>query len=469
MLLHRGHLVVGVGDFQAYARVGLVQFVQPVEVFDAPRKNGVTFWGHAGLARGQRSEIGLQGLPELLQIGDVVVRGLPGRHGWSQSAFELIQQGPQFELPLGDLVPDDPRPLPLPEAKACHRQQHRGSRQHEPRSLDRLGRAKGGARLPRRHQLAVEELLQVPIEVARRLIPFARIDAKRLQHNAVQFAEQSLSQLRRAIGGLQVFAEVCAWRRWRPLRGDVGHLLFHPLVGRPAGQQTVEDHAKGIDIGRPMQSSSGQLLRTGEAGRHRAAAHHGEIRGRVGGRADQFGDAEVEQLDHTGIGNLDVGRLQIPMDDEIPMQVVNGPANLLKQFDSRRQREPLRIAKLVDGQALDILHHVVRSSVGHVSAIQNARDIRMIQRGEHLTFLLEALDEFRCHPIAKNHLESDILSKGAIIADGQINDAHSAAAQFLHQPVRTHRWSGRRGERRRAGGHGGGGCLNRLSARLAKP
>src|ERR1035438_5290998 len=108
---------------------------------------------------------------------------------------------------------------------------------------------------------------------------------------------------------------------------------------------------------------------------------------------------------------------------------MDGLANRPEYLDAPGEREPLLIAVLVNRLAFDILHDVVRRAVRGVSAIQNARDIGVVERGQHLSLLLESQDEFRVCLFPQEELERHILAERAVIADRLEDHAHAASAE----------------------------------------
>src|SRR6185503_20865828 len=65
------------------------------------------------------------------------------------------------------------------------------------------------------------------------------------------------------------------------------------------------------------------------------------------------------------------------------------------------------------------------------------RDVRMIQRGEHLALELEALERVRIEQLAAHELDRDLLLDRAVDALGAVDQAHAAAAELLAQRERA--------------------------------
>ena len=73
------------------------------------------------------------------------------------------------------------------------------------------------------------------------------------------------------------------------------------------------------------------------------------------------------------------------------MRCVNCRAHLLKNVQPPPNVEMMEIAVLIDGLAVNVLHHIKGQAVGRRSHIEEARDIRMFQRGKDSAFLLESM------------------------------------------------------------------------------
>ena len=95
----------------------------------------------------------------------------------------------------------------------------------------------------------------------------------------------------------------------------------------------------------------------------------------------------------------------------------------------------MRVTVLVGRLAVHVLHHIVRHAVRRIAAIEDAGDVGMIERGEHLPLLLEAQDELRRDVFPQQQFHGHVLAEGSIVADGQIDDAHPAAAEFAQEFV----------------------------------
>ena len=134
------------------------------------------------------------------------------------------------------------------------------------------------------------------------------------------------------------------------------------------------------------------------------------------------------------------------MHDEVLMGVMHRGTNDLKELEPGRKVETIRVTEGVNGQAIDVLHDDVDGSVREGSAVQEMRDIRMVELRQDL-----ALDfESRLHTVprraAVNHLDGYLLFELGIGALREENLSHTADAQgaqyaIVSYAVSDHYWS----------------------------
>jgi hypothetical protein len=118
-----------------------------------------------------------------------------------------------------------------------------------------------------------------------------------------------------------------------------------------------------------------------------SGAHHGR-RVVAEGRPRHPRQAEVEQL-HAALRDHDVARLQIAMDDALPVRAVERRGDV--DGDAQRALERQRAARDQAGQrlALEQLHDQIRRRPFAADVVERA-DVRMIQRRDRARLALEA-------------------------------------------------------------------------------
>ena len=100
-------------------------------------------------------------------------------------------------------------------------------------------------------------------------------------------------------------------------------------------------------------------------------------------------DTEVEKLRHARSGHQDVRGLEIAMHDEVLMRVVHGGADGLEQLETGRDVQAERIAIGIDRCAVDVLHDDVSGLVRQRAAVEEVRDVGMVELRQDLPLDLE--------------------------------------------------------------------------------
>src|SRR5262249_52471532 len=127
---------------------------------------------------------------------------------------------------------------------------------------------------------------------------------------------------------------------------------------------------------------------------NRAADRHPICEPRfVAGGRDLPREPEVEQLDAAVLRQGDVRRFQIAMDDPFLMRGFKGLRDLRGNAERPIDRHPASRDALVETLAVDQLEDEELYLVRFFETV-DLRDVRMIERREHLRFAPEARDSF---------------------------------------------------------------------------
>jgi hypothetical protein len=192
-----------------------------------------------------------------------------------------------------------------------------------------------------------------------------------------------------------------------------------------AGQQLVQHDAQRIDVGRGRHRVAAQLFRRG-------IVRGQQLRlGRVlvaGG--EQLGDAEVEQFRRAVGGDEDVRRLQVAVHDQVLVRVLHRIADRREQAQAGAQVQFPFTAVVGDRPSLDVFQDEVGNARRRQAAVDQARDVRVLQMREDLPFLAEALQQ--AEGGVGQQFDRDALFEMAVGALGQQHDAHAAAPEFAH-------------------------------------
>jgi hypothetical protein len=316
-----------------------------------------------------------------------------------------------------------------------------------------LLQAIGRRRRPGLDGFAGEIALDVPGEAVGGLVAARAVLFEGAHDDPVQFAAQQPGQpvrfdpaplpgLAQSLGGLReagaragrlVLADLpqhFEQRRFAQLRG---------ADGRDAGQQLVEqrpervDVAAGVDVLRGRRGLLGAHVLQG-ADDQPELGQHGLFGQLVPGR---LGDAEVDDLRNRPavVGcHQHVGRLDVAMDDALLVGVLDGLADGDEQLQAFADCEPVGVAILRDGQALDQFHDEIGASGVRGAGVEDLGDVGVVHQRQRLALRPEAGDHLLGVHALLDDLERHLAADGLALF-GEIDDAHAAVAQDADQLV----------------------------------
>ena len=199
---------------------------------------------------------------------------------------------------------------------------------------------------------------------------------------------------------------------------DVGSLvdgLAAGLLGRHVGRGAEDDPGSRAGVG-----ESGGLRQLAGRPAARTAATPG------------LGEAEVEHLDLAVGRQLDVGGLQVAVDDAVLVRLLERLGDLLRDRDrfvhgDRAAREAFR-----EVLAGDELHRqeVEGGAVGQRRALESVDvgDVRVVEGGEQLRLALEAGEALRIlRQLGRQHLDRHVAAELRVAGAGDL--AHPARAE----------------------------------------
>ena len=195
-------------------------------------------------------------------------------------------------------------------------------------------------------------------------------------------------------------------------------------------RQLVEHAASGVNIGAGIRRLTPRLLRGEVLGgtNDRGRLRHCRRRIRQGP-----GDAEVHHLHRAGVGDHDVRRLDIPVDDARLVAEVQRLQDL--GHDGGCIREP-HFAVLLDDVAQRFPLHALHHDIGHGAILRRGlagvvyrHDRRVVQLRSVLSLAAEALQEVLiAGEVRPHHLDGDLAAEELI--DGGINVRHATSANL---------------------------------------
>ena len=125
------------------------------------------------------------------------------------------------------------------------------------------------------------------------------------------------------------------------------------------------------------------------------------------------------------------------MDDEHAVRVIDGRADPAEEPQLVANRQRACLAVPVDRDALDVLHHEVGRAVRGLPAVDEARDRRVIERGQDLPLAAETDQVLGGQRPAPHDLDRDALLVAVVVTDGEVNGPHPAAADLADQAIRA--------------------------------
>jgi len=159
-----------------------------------------------------------------------------------------------------------------------------------------------------------------------------------------------------------------------------------------------------------------------------------EIRRRrsVGVSRHRLGEPEVEHLDLAVRSQLDVGRLQVAVDDALLVRFLEGLGDLLRNDDRFVNRDCSALQPLREVLAGDELHRQEMGgrAVGESRALESVDvgDVGVIEGGQQLRLALEAGQALGilCH-LGRQHLDRDLAPE--LVVGRAIHLAHASRAE----------------------------------------
>ena len=175
-------------------------------------------------------------------------------------------------------------------------------------------------------------------------------------------------------------------------------------------QQLVPYRADGKDVAPVVDRHPAHLLRRHIVQR----AHHRTGLGHV--RIGQPGDAEIQNLQDIVVGNNQIDRLDIPVDNPRPVRMRKSGAQLVDVFELRieRQRQPA-LNFLEQRLATDVFHGDIGLPLV-VADVIDGDDVGVCQPGRRPGFAREAFAQLvGLEVAAQEHLDGDVPIEGRVV------------------------------------------------------
>ena len=197
---------------------------------------------------------------------------------------------------------------------------------------------------------------------------------------------------------------------------------------RLPGEELVEDDAEGVEIGALVDLGAARLL-------GREVLRGADDRARLGHLARPGArDAEVGDLDAALAVDEDVVRLDVAVDDPVPVREAQRREDLARVLDATLTGAgPRPTIELLQRAPVEVLHRdVVR--VLRLAAVVDRDDVRMVQRGGVLRLAPEPLDELLVVRVAVvEDLDRDAAAELLVLRE--VDVGHPAGAELADDLV----------------------------------
>ncbi len=200
--------------------------------------------------------------------------------------------------------------------------------------------------------------------------------------------------------------------------------------GQLTGEESVQHHSERVNVGRRRERFAPQLLGARVVGGHgRHVAGDGMRRSACRG-TEQAGKAEIQKFDATILGHQHVAAFQIPVDGQPLMNVLHRAAERAKKLEAVLWIEMVLLAILEQIATIDAFHDQIELAVVHAAAVEQTRDVRMTESGQHLPFAAEALEKIAGLETGAQDLHRDLLLELPVVAFCPVHPAHAAGTDF---------------------------------------
>ena len=213
-------------------------------------------------------------------------------------------------------------------------------------------------------------------------------------------------------------------RRWSGGAARHHRARRSTLKGRRAGEHLVEHAAQGIEIAPAIHVLvAGRLL--GAHVRRRSHGEAGARRAHLARQLDHVRDAEVGDV-RVIVGEQDVRRLDVAVDDAVPMRVLERVTYFFGNAQRHRDGQwSFPLDALLERVALDVRHDEVGRVVPDAGVVQR-QDVRMLHAGDRVDLGKET--RWREQQIGLEVLQCDEPVVLAIIRE--VDDGGRAAAKL---------------------------------------
>src|SRR5262249_34896608 len=153
---------------------------------------------------------------------------------------------------------------------------------------------------------------------------------------------------------------------------------------------------------------------------------------------EHLGEPEIEELRLAVLADEDVPRLDVPVYDEVAVRVGDRRADLAEKRDLLGDRDARAPGVVHEVLPFDVLHDEGGAPVLSRAAVQEARDVGVLEPGEDLPLVAETPDDRSAAEAGGYDLERGLLAELPARADGEIDRPHAPLADLADDPPRAH-------------------------------
>ena len=123
------------------------------------------------------------------------------------------------------------------------------------------------------------------------------------------------------------------------------------------------------------------------------------------------------------------------MNDKMPVCVGDRAADFAKKRQPFDDGKLMRVAVLVDRKSFDVLHHEIRKAILCRPAVEQPRNVRVVEARENLPLVAEVPQDGICVHATLYQLDGNPLLVFIIGAFGQENRAHPPAPDLTDNAI----------------------------------
>ena len=279
------------------------------------------------------------------------------------------------------------------------------------------------------------------------LLPADRQIAQQLAHVLIPLVARLRQRTLDHGDELERQARVDVRQRLRHLVQDLEEGRREGIAGKrlPPAEQLVKDDADGKDVGAMIRALAADLL-----GRHVVHRAHQHVTAGELGR-QQPGEPEVEDLHRAAVGDVDVCRLDVAVDDAARMRVLEPEADVHRELDLAPEAHSFGTAHArLKVFALEELHREIRLTLV-LAEVVNRDDVRVRELAGGARLADEPLARLgvpfnrRGDDLQRHHTLDERV-------EGAVDHPHTALAELLENLITADRRHATWEDGRRLGG-----------------